>query len=167
MSADSGAVATWSTFWPDLIILVTQEQFPQDFRLWWSPWIVPEITSWTLVWCIFRCVLFTISARSYIWVLEFRHNQPYYSERANCTLQWRHNELDCVSNHRHLDCLLNHLFRRRSKKTSNLRLTGLCEGNSPVNSPQKGLVMRKCFLLMTSSWNGLQSTIFEGARDLL
>ena len=31
-----------------------------------------------------------------------------------------------------LYCLLNHLFRRRSKKTSKLRVTGLCAGNSPV-----------------------------------
>ena len=30
------------------------------------------------------------------------------------------------------DCLLDRLFRRRSKKTSKLRVTGLCEGNSPV-----------------------------------
>ena len=30
------------------------------------------------------------------------------------------------------DCLLNRLFRRRSKKTSKLRVNGLCEGNSPV-----------------------------------
>ena len=30
------------------------------------------------------------------------------------------------------DCILNRLFRRRSKKTSMLRVTGLCEGNSPV-----------------------------------
>ena len=29
------------------------------------------------------------------------------------------------------DCLLTRLFRRRSKKTSNIRVTGLCEGNSP------------------------------------
>ena len=50
------------------------------------------------------------------------------------TLQWRHNERDCVSNHRRLDGLLNLLFRRRSKKTSKLRVTGLCEGNSPVTS---------------------------------
>ena len=48
------------------------------------------------------------------------------------TWQWRHNERDCVSNHRHFDCLLNRLFRRRSKKTSKLRVTGLCGGNSPV-----------------------------------
>ena len=38
---------------------------------------------------------------------------------------------DCVSNHQPHDCLLNRLFRRRSKKTSKLRVTGLCAGNSP------------------------------------
>ena len=48
------------------------------------------------------------------------------------TLQWRHNGLDGVSNHQPYDCLLNRLFRRRSKKTSKLRVIGLCEGNSPV-----------------------------------
>ena len=48
------------------------------------------------------------------------------------TLQWRHDQWDDVSNHRRLDCLLNRWFRRRSKKTSKLRDTGLCEGNPPV-----------------------------------
>ena len=48
------------------------------------------------------------------------------------SLLGRHNEHDGVSNHRRFDCLLNRLFRRRSKKTSKLRVTGLCEGNSPV-----------------------------------
>ena len=43
-------------------------------------------------------------------------------------------ERDGVSNHQCLDCLLNCLFRRRSKKKSKLRITGLCEGNSPVTS---------------------------------
>ena len=47
-------------------------------------------------------------------------------------LQLRHNEPNGVSNHLRLDCLLNQLFRRKSKKTSKLRVTGLCEGNSPV-----------------------------------
>ena len=46
-------------------------------------------------------------------------------------LQWRHNELDGVSDHQPHDCLLNRLFGRRSKKTSKLRATGLCAGNSP------------------------------------
>ena len=45
-------------------------------------------------------------------------------------LQWRHNELDGVSNHRCRHCLLN--CWRRSKKTSKLRVTGLCARNSPV-----------------------------------
>ena len=48
------------------------------------------------------------------------------------SLQWRHNEHDGVSNHQLHNCLLNLLFRRRSKKASKLRVTGLCEGNSPV-----------------------------------
>ena len=48
------------------------------------------------------------------------------------TLQWRHNERDGVSNHLHLDYLLKRLFRRRSKETSKLRVTDLCEGNPPV-----------------------------------
>ena len=48
-----------------------------------------------------------------------------------CPLHWRHNGRDRVSNHQPHDCLLNRLFRRRSKKTSKLRVTGLCVGNSP------------------------------------
>ena len=63
------------------------------------------------------------------------------------TLQWRHNDYDSVSNHQPHGCLLNRLFRRRSKQTSKLRVTGLCVGNSPgpVNSPHKGPVTRKTF----------------------
>ena len=41
-------------------------------------------------------------------------------------------ERDGVSNHRPHNCLLNRLFRSSSKQTSKLRVTGLCEGNSPV-----------------------------------
>ena len=63
------------------------------------------------------------------------------------TLRWRHNDHTGVSNHQPHGCLLNRLFRRRSKKTSKLRVTGLCAGNSPgpVNSPHKGPVTRKMF----------------------
>ena len=42
-----------------------------------------------------------------------------------------HNERDGVSNHRRLDCLLNRLFRRRTKKTSKLRITDLYEFLAP------------------------------------
>ena len=48
------------------------------------------------------------------------------------SLQWRHNARDSVSNHQPHECLLGRLFRCRSKKTSRLCVTGLCEGNSPV-----------------------------------
>ena len=54
------------------------------------------------------------------------------SDKSIKTLQWRHNGPDGVSNHRRYDCLVNCLVRRRSKKTSKLRVTGLCTGNSPA-----------------------------------
>ena len=62
-------------------------------------------------------------------------------------LQWPHNERDDVSNHQPHDCLLNHLFRRRSKKTSKLRVTGLCAEiyRWPVNCSHKGPVTLKMF----------------------
>ena len=62
--------------------------------------------------------------------------QLWFGHHYDCwwfiSLEWRHDERDGVSVPRRLDCLLNHLFRRRSKKTSKLRITGLCEGTSPV-----------------------------------
>ena len=47
------------------------------------------------------------------------------------SLRWRRNGHGCVSNHQPHHCLLNRLFGCRSKKTSKLRVTGLCAGNSP------------------------------------
>ena len=65
--------------------------------------------------------------------------------RLEHSLRWRQNGRNSVSNHQPHDCLFNRLFRRRSRKTSKLRVTGLCVGNSPgpVNSPHKGPVTRK------------------------
>ena len=63
------------------------------------------------------------------------------------TLRWRQNGRDSVSNHQPHDCLLNRLFRRRSNKTSKLRVTGLCARNSPGTGdfPHKWPVTRKMF----------------------
>ena len=61
----------------------------------------------------------------WLWISHWSHWHIWSS------LQWCHNEHDSVSNHQPHDCLLNRLFRRRSKKTSKLRVTGLCVGNSP------------------------------------
>ena len=81
-----------------------------------------------------------IIALFFSWLLPIN-----YAERNS--LHWRHNDNDGVSNHQPHHCLLNRLFRRRSQKTSKLRVTGLCAGNSPgpVNSPHKGPVTRKMF----------------------
>ena len=49
------------------------------------------------------------------------------NHKISTHLQWRHNEHDRISNHQPHDCLLN-----RWKKTSKLRVTGLCAGNSPL-----------------------------------
>ena len=54
-------------------------------------------------------------------------SQPHCFSPLRC----RHNGRDGGLNHQPHDCLLNRLFRRRSKKTSKLRVTGLCVGNSP------------------------------------
>ena len=74
------------------------------------------------------------------------------------TLQWRHNERDGVPNHQPHDYLLYRLFGHRSKTTSKLRVTGLCEGNSPVTGEcPTGRVSNgkagKYFYLITSSWH--------------
>ena len=56
---------------------------------------------------------------------------PTKIRQIRCSLQWRHNVRDSISNHQPRECLLSRLIRRRSKKTSKLRVTGLCAGNSP------------------------------------
>ena len=68
------------------------------------------------------------------------------------SLQWRHNDGDGVSNHRRIHYLLNRLFRSKSKKTSKLRGTGLCKGNSPVTGEfiTQRATSGKCLHLMTS-----------------
>ena len=60
------------------------------------------------------------------------------ARKCRFALQWRYNGRDC---------LLNHLFRRRSKKTPKVRVTGLSGGihRWPVNFPHKGPVARQMF----------------------
>ena len=79
--------------------------------------------------------------------------RPFADHARDCNrdervaIQWRHNERDGVSNHRRQDYLRNRFFKRRSKKASKLRVTGLCLGNSPVTgeSPHNGPVVWKMF----------------------
>ena len=71
---------------------------------------------------------------------------PFFCTRL-VALLWRHNGRDGVSNHQPHDCLLNRSFRRRTTKTSKLRVTGLCAGHSPVTGefPAQRPVTRKMF----------------------
>ena len=63
-----------------------------------------------------------------------------------CSLQWRHDGRDGVSNQQPYDYILNRLFRRWSKKTSKLRVTVRWIHRWPVNSPHKWQVTRMLFL---------------------
>ena len=89
-------------------------------------------------------------------------------------LQWRHNERDVVSNHQRLCCLLDRLFRRRSKKPSKLRVTGLCVRGThrwPVNSPHKGSVTRTKIPfddVIMANWRSRSVTVsFTCARNVV
>ena len=53
---------------------------------------------------------------------------------ASIPLQWRHNGRDGVSNHQPHVCLFNRLFRHWRNNTSKLRVSDLCEGNSPMTT---------------------------------
>ena len=101
---------------------------------------------------------FSVNSFEYVFAdqtsLKMADEISWYLVALN-TLQWRGNGRNGVSNRQPHDCLLNRLFRRRTKKTSKLRVTGLCAGihRWPVKFPHKGPATRKCFYLMTSSWN--------------
>ena len=68
---------------------------------------------------------FVYADNSHDWINNLSANCP------DITLHWRHNVHDSVSNHQPRDCLFNRLFTRRSKKTSKLRVAGLCARNTP------------------------------------
>ena len=102
----------------------------------------PLLTHWSYV-------LLALTNRYFTWTQQILDKHNVENERSSYTeekslnqlfhqatptsysLQWRHNERDGVSNHQPHDCLLDRLFGHRSKKTSKLRVTGLCAGNSP------------------------------------
>ena len=76
-------------------------------------------------------------------------------------LQWRHNGHDDVSNHQPQHYLLNRLVGRGSKKTSKLRVTGLCAGNWPVTG--EFLAQRASYAENVSIWwRHHVSRIFSG-----
>ena len=87
---------------------------------------------WDVITC--PCPWYLLLPRKSSYIVSQQSNQLNSTTHCCCCnpKQWRHNERDGVSNHKPHHCLLKRLFRRRSKKTSKLCVTGLCEGNSPV-----------------------------------
>ena len=76
--------------------------------------------------------VWTINLTKLAHIFHFLDNIFLFGERYLIySLQRRHNGCDGVSNQQPHDCLLRRLFRRRSKKTSKLCVTGLCAANSP------------------------------------
>ena len=70
----------------------------------------------------------------YFWdhshISHITRGQWVKNKYITASLLWRRNGHGGVSNHQPHHCLLNRLFGCRSKKTSKLRVTGLCAGNS-------------------------------------
>ena len=99
--------------------------------------------------------------------VEYMYHRAGFTWINQFTLQWRHNEHNGVSNHQRLDCLLNRLFRRRLKKTLKLRVTGLCEGNSPVTDefPHKGRVTRFDDVIMRQLFNNEHPWVKQFKED--
>ena len=92
----------------------------QRSHCWWALNWVEDILA------VFRYVALVLAGQ------HLEHYSKVPSSMTKPTLQWRHNELHGVPNHQRPDCLLNRLLSCRSKKTSKLCVTVLCEGNSPV-----------------------------------
>ena len=83
----------------------------------------------TALWCIYLDLL--VFCPDFPRVSHCKHDARLIMQNA---LLWRHNERDGVSNHQPHECLLKRLFRPRSEKTSQLSVTGRCEGYSAMTS---------------------------------
>ena len=111
----------------------------------WVNWqlVIREILHANAIEAKVPCGLLNLSAlwhQKQVPQAEISNYIPQFTEGCNYSslpeipayaLRWRHNGHDSVSNHQPHHCLLNRLFRCRSKKTSKLRVTGLCVRKSP------------------------------------
>ena len=98
--------------------------FLPSIRCWWALHFTKRQNDWFFS---FSYIIIEMSyGRNFLnrYLRLSRCQHANCNSMRNCQLQWRHNECDGVSNHQRFDGLLNRLFRRRSKKTSKLRVTG-------------------------------------------
>ena len=105
-------------------------EFVHRNTLWPSGPIRYEINLWSYWVQVMSCYMRSCSHyREQDWLVA--NKTQWNTLEFLRTLQRRHHDHGGVSNHQPHGCLLNRLFRRRSKKTSKLCVTGLCVGNSP------------------------------------
>ena len=91
--------------------------------------------SMCVVWIVYLKTAWSFFFLKNIYILRYEFNNTSNSgggANACLTTRLKHKVRPEISNHQPHDCLLNCLFRRRWKKTSKLRVTGLCAGDSPV-----------------------------------
>ena len=101
--------------------------------------------------------------------LWIKHNGSQHTSKMHeygtiRVLQWCHNECNGISNHLRLDCLHSRLFRHRSKKTSELHVIHLCEGNLPVAGEfpaERGSNAEKVSIWRHHQWPILSLTIMK------
>ena len=91
------------------------------------------VMSKSIVESLYICKTRQYSTAMFFIKIRFRQLLQKYilTKEISWALKWRHNKRDDFSNHRRLDVWVYRMMRRISKKTSKLRVTGLCEGNAP------------------------------------
>ena len=112
--------------WPEQALGQTNSRYIGDSRH-----INDTVTDWRLSWV--SKYVNHVKEQQFMYRADRFRLLPLYADIVFyicVSLRWRHNGRDGVSNHQPHDCLLNRLFGRRSKKTSKLRVTGLCLWNS-------------------------------------
>ena len=119
---------TWKMFPFDETIMNRVCEMAAILSRGWKVNVAADGKIWHLINAIYR-IGFCFTSMNNVF-----HSAMITAEKKSMTnsLRWRHSGRDGVSNHQPHHCLLNRLFRRRSKKTSKLRVTELGVGNSPV-----------------------------------
>ena len=132
----------------DVIMELDMSAVGQSWEYFYVVSVLQMAFSYLFYWTQF-CILIQISIKSVLhrpvdeksslvqvmdWCRADENTLPYpvitqfigAKMHSHYSLLWRHDKHDGVSNHQPHDCLLNRSFRRRSKNTSKLRVTGLC-----------------------------------------
>ena len=109
----------------------TQPQQNMNILIFWNVCCITELFK-LFVWDSGAHICISCGSRYELYVTFKSYLPLLWWPELGLPLQWRHNERDGVPNYLCLDCSLNRLIRCRWEKISKLRVTGLCDGNSPV-----------------------------------